>query len=173
MLDVHCEDTGERLSLADIKTYSIEDYVGEQYKKDFHKIFLDKRVWKRVKLLPDCVETIKKLHDEGHEIYFVTATETANIHKKFGFLQRTFPFINVRKRLICTHNKQMIKVDVLIDDCFDNLVGGEYEGILFDYPWNRYCDVYDTYDGIYRVYGWKSVPRIIREIFGDRYGGIW
>lgn len=59
VLDVHYENTGERLYLSDIKTYCIEDYVSEEYKKDFHKIFLDKRVWKRVKLLPNCAETIK------------------------------------------------------------------------------------------------------------------
>lgn len=170
MLDVHYENTGERLSLADIKTYSIEDYVGEQYKKDFYKIFLDKQVWERVKLLPNCVDVIKKLHDDGYEIYFVTATDTANIHKKFGFLQRDFPFINVKDRLICAHNKQMIKVDVLIDDCLDNLIGGEYESILFDYPWNRHFDIYNTYDCVYRAYRWKDVFKIIRGISGNRYG---
>lgn len=165
VLDVHYENTGERLYLSDIKTYCIEDYVSEKYKKDFHKIFLDKRVWKRVELLPNCVKTIKKLHDMGHEIYFVTATETANVHKKFQFLCRTFPFIDVRKRLITTQCKQMIKMDVLIDDCVDNLVGGDYYGILFSYPWNTNFKNDKT---IERVDNWSEVPDAVRY-FPDRY----
>lgn len=160
MLDVHFENTGERLSLNDIKSYGIEDYVSEEYKKGFHKIFLDKRVWKRVQLLPNCVETIRQLHNMGHKIYFITATETANVHKKFQFLCRTFPFINVRKRLITTQRKQMIKVDVLIDDCIDNLIDGEYYGILFDYPWNKNMSTLN----MTRVNEWNEVIDVIKNI---------
>lgn len=164
VLDVHYENTGERLYLSDIKTYCIEDYVSEEYKRDFHKIFLDKRVWKRVKLLPDCVETIKKLHDMEHEIYFVTATETANIHKKFEFLCRTFPFIDVRKRLIVTQCKQMIKLDILIDDCVDNLINADYFGILFNYPWNEsYKEdiLNNNSEAVERVDRWSEIPNVI------------
>lgn len=171
VLDVHYENTGERLHLADIKTYGIEDYVSEQYRENFHKMFLDKRVWKRVELLPNCVETIKQLHDMGHEIYFVTATETANVHKKFQFLCRAFPFIDVRKRLITTQCKQMIRLDVLIDDCVDNLVGGDYYGILFNYPWNEgYFDYpwdYDYETNIRKVSGWSEVPDVINNLNGS------
>lgn len=167
VLDVHYENTGERLYLNDIKSYGIEDYVSEEYKKDFHKIFLDKRVWKKVELLPKCVEIIKQIHDMGHEVYFVTATETANIHKKFRFLCRTFPFIDVRKRLITTQYKQMIKLDVLIDDCIDNLIGGGYYGILFNYPWNTSCNI-ETYnnngEAIERVNNWSEVSDVISSL---------
>lgn len=98
----------------------------------------------------------------GHEIYFVTATETANVHKKFQFLCRTFPFIDVRKRLITTQCKQMIKMDVLIDDRVDNLVGGDFKGILFSYPWNEEYHMSKTF--IQRVNGWTGVPEIINKI---------
>lgn len=161
VLDVHYENTGERLYLSDIKTYGIEDYVSEEYKKDFLKIFLDKRVWERVQPLPNCVETIKQIYDMGHEIYFVTATEAANVYKKFKLLCRTFPFIDMRKCLITTQCKQMIKLDVLIDDCIDNLIGGGYYGILFKYPWNEdyfrypWGNEYETL--IRQVNGWAEV----------------
>jgi 5'(3')-deoxyribonucleotidase len=160
VLNVHFEDTGERLHLEDIKSYYIEDYVSDKYKEDFYKIFLDKRVWKGIDILPNCVETIKRLHDKGNEIYFITATEMLNVPKKAGFLQRTFPFLNIRKRFITTQNKQMIKCDILIDDYEKNLIGGDYYGLLMNYPWNKNFDDAE-HDNIYRIYDWTQVEAMV------------
>lgn len=163
VLDVYYENTGERLQLSDIKTYNIEDYVSEEYKEEFYRIFLDKRVWENVEILPNCAEIIKQLHNTGHDIYFVTATEPANIYKKFELLCCTFPFINVKERLIATQHKQMTKLDILIDDCVDNVIGGDYYGILFDYPWNHNFDDASD-DKIYRVFDWAQVEPMIEYI---------
>lgn len=163
ILEQHYADTGERLTLDDIKTYYIENYVSDDYKDDFHLIFLKKEMWKRVKVLPNCVEVIKRLHDMGEEIYFVTATEPQNVAKKARFLQRTFPFLDIRKRLITTHCKQMIKCDVLIDDYEENLKNGAYFGILMNYPWNRNFDDASD-DKIYRVFDWTQVEPMLEVI---------
>src|SRR5574344_1673518 len=136
VLAQHYADTGEKLTLDDIKSYYIENYVSDDYKDDFHLIFFKKEMWKRVQVLPHCVEVVKRLHDKGNEMYFVTSTEPQNVAKKARFLQRTFPFLDIRKCLITTHCKQMIGVDILIDDCIDNVVGVNYTSILMDYPWN-------------------------------------
>lgn len=62
----------------------------------------------------------------------------------------------------------MIKLDVLIDDCVDNLVGGDYAGILFSYPWNEgYFDCpwdYDYEPLIRKVNGWSEVPDVINNL---------
>lgn len=163
ILEQHYADTGERLTLDDIKTYYIENYVSDDYKDDFHLIFLKKEMWKRVKVLPHCVDVIKRLHDMGEEIYFVTATEPQNVAKKARFLQRTFPFLDIRKRLITTHCKQMIKCDVLIDDYEENLKNGSYFGILMNYPWNRNFDDASD-DKIYRVFDWTQVEAMLEVI---------
>lgn len=163
ILEQHYADTGERLTLDDIKTYYIENYVSKEYRDDFHLIFLKKEMWKRVKVLPHCVEVIKRLHDMGEEIYFVTATEPQNVAKKARFLQRTFPFLDIRKQLITTHCKQMIKCDVLIDDYEENLKNGSYFGILMNYPWNiNFDDASD--DKIYRVFDWTQVEPMLEVI---------
>ena len=164
----HYADTGERLTLDDIKTYYIENYVSDDYKDDFHLIFLKKEMWKRVKVLPNCVEVIKRLHDRGEEIYFVTSTEPQNVAKKARFLQRTFPFLDIRKCLITTHCKQMIGVDILIDDYEMNLINGSYFGILMDYSWNRNFDDASD-DKIYRVFNWLQVEPMIEYIQKVKY----
>lgn len=134
VLAQHYADTGERLTLDDITSYYIENHVSEEYRDDFHLIFLKKEMWKRAKVIPNCVEVIRRLHNQGHQIYFVTSTEAKNVAKKSSFLQRTFPFLDIRKRLITTHCKQMIKCDLLIDDCIDNVLNADYMSILLDYP---------------------------------------
>ena len=168
VLAQHYIDTGEKLTLDDIKTYYIENYVSDDYKDDFHLIFYKKEMWKRVKVIPHCVEVIKRLHDRGEEIYFVTSTEPQNITKKARFLQRTFPFLDIRKRLITTHCKQMINVDILIDDYEMNLINGSYFGILMDYPWNRNFDDASD-DKIYRVFDWTQVEPMIKYIAKVNY----
>ena len=163
ILEQHYADTGEKLTLNDIKSYYIENYVSDDYKDDFHLIFYKKEMWKRVKVIPHCVEVIKRLHDRGDSIYFVTSTESQNITKKARFLQRTFPFLDIRKCLITTHCKQMIGVDILIDDYEMNLINGSYFGILMDYPWNaNFDDASD--DKIYRVFDWTQVEPMIEYI---------
>ena len=163
VLAQHYSDTGEKLTLNNIKGYYIENYVGDDYKDDFYLIFYKKEMWKRVKVLPHCVEVIKSLHEQGHQIFFVTATEPQNVAKKARFLQRTFPFLDIRKRLITTHCKQMINVDILIDDYEMNLINGSYFGILMDYPWNRNFDDASD-DNIYRVFDWLQVEPMIEYI---------
>lgn len=165
ILDQHYADTGEKLTLDDIKSYYIENYVGEDYKYDFHLIFLKKEMWKRVKVLPHCIEVVKRLHDRGDSIYFVTSTEPQNVAKKARFLQRTFPFLDIRKRLITTHNKQMIVCDILVDDCIDNVLNADYTSILLDYPWNSTAIFDDASDDkIYRVFDWTQVEPMIEYI---------
>lgn len=168
ILQQHYADTGERLTLDDIKTYYIENYVSDDYKDDFHLIFLKKEMWKRVQVLPNCVEVIKRLHDRGNSIYFVTSTEPQNVAKKARFLQRTFPFLDIRKCLITTHCKQMIGVDILIDDYEMNLINGSYFGILMNYSWNSNFDDAE-YDNIYRVFDWLQVEPMIEYIEKVKY----
>ena len=163
VLAQHYADTGERLSLDDIKSYYIEDYVGDDYKDDFYLIFFKKEMWKRVKVLPHCVEVIKRLHDKGNEIWFITACDPENVSKKASFLQRTFPFLNIRKRLITTPYKQILNADLLIDDCVDNVINAQYKSILMTYPWNANFD--DASDeNIYRVNNWLEVEPMIEYI---------
>ena len=168
VLDQHYADTGERLSLNDIKSYYIEDYIGDDYKDDFYLIFFKKEMWKRVEVLPNCVEVIKRLYDKGNEIWFITACDPENVSKKASFLQRTFPFLDIRNCLITTRCKQLVNVDIMIDDYEKNLVNSNYYGILLDYSWNRNFDEAE-YDNIYRVFDWLEVEPMIEYIEKVKY----
>lgn len=163
VLAQHYADTGERLTLDDITSYYIENHVSEEYRDDFYLIFLKKEMWKRAKVIPNCVEVIKRLHNQGHQIYFVTSTEAKNVAKKSSFLRKTFPFLNIRKCLITTPYKQIINLDVLIDDCIDNVIFAPYYSIIMDYPWNHNYDDAGN-DKTYRVFNWLQVEPMLEVI---------
>ena len=138
ILEVYNADSGDNLSLSDITAYHIENFVKPEYKKFFYQYFLDRSVWKKIKVLPHCREVIARLHNEGHRIIFVTTTEPENLPKKKNWLMRNFPFLDIRRSLFSCPVKQLVKCDILIDDCITNVVGErDYYSILLTCPWNN------------------------------------
>lgn len=163
VIDYYNSRTGGSLCIEDIKTYDMANYVQDEYRDDFYSLFWREEALKNAQPLPYCIETVKALYEQGYEIYFVTATCPANLNFKYKMLCDIFPFLNVYQSLISAYNKQVIDIDVLIDDCWDNAVNGSYYTILLDYPWNvNYDDA--QYGNVYRVPNWKYVIPMIEYI---------
>lgn len=166
VLSVYNEDSGDSLSPFSIHSYYIDNYVKPTYRKTFKHYFCDKRVWKRIKLIKDCQQYVAALFREGHTILFVTSTGPENLKKKANWLQRNFPYINIRKSLFsCPVKQYMEGIDILIDDAAYNLVGAKYKGIILDYPWNQ--DFITDNKQFFRANNWGEIHRIITEI--DKY----
>ena len=93
VLDVHYEDTGERLHLSDITDYNMTQFVGKKYRYHFPELFSDKRVIERLKPLDACVETINNMFGkQGHDILFVTASPRYILPDGKKKLQELFDF---------------------------------------------------------------------------------
>lgn len=160
VLTIYNQDSGDNLQISQITEYYVENFVKPEFKEDFYKYYTDKRVWKLVKIDEVAKEFITKLDSERHEIYFVTSTEPENLFKKAGWLQRHFPSIDIRKRLIRCYNKQLLSgLDILVDDYDKNLIGGSYKKILIDRPWNQNSD--DRYFSLFRVNNWEEVYNLL------------
>lgn len=154
------------LKIEDIKSYWIEESLPQKDRWIVPLAFTMKEVWKKVKLIEGSVQAIERLYNEGHEIYFVTATTPENFRKKISFLKRNFPFLPasyIENNSISIKKKQLLDLDILVDDYLENLIGRRnYTSICFDYPWNQnYKDNGDTFR---RAYNWTEVEKIIREI---------
>lgn len=163
VLSVYNEDSGDNLKPYNIKTYYIDNFVKPPYQKTFKNYFIDKRVWKRIKLIDDCQKYISKLFKEGHTILFITSTEPENLKKKANWITRNFPYINVRKSLFsCPVKQYMSGIDVLIDDAAHNLENAKYKGIIFDYPWNQ--DFVTDDKQFFRARSWEEIYNIIKNI---------
>ena len=60
-------------------------------------------------------------------------------------------------------DKSLLKADVLIDDCLDNLISSFAERVCLDHPWNQ-NELKDYSYGIRRAYHWSDIVNIINDI---------
>ena len=166
VLDVYNSDSGDNLKVSDITKYNIENFVKPEYKEIFPRYFMDKRVWKKVKTVPQAISLIKKLYLEGHKVYFVTSTEAYNLYKKDGHMKRIFPEIDMSDALVRLKHKQLLDIDLLCDDFVGNLIGKtHYHKILLNKPWNQ--DIDDLKESINRCYNWDDVEKTIYKLIEE------
>ena len=121
----------------------------------------DENLWDAVTVKEDAPYYLKKLIDEGNDVFIVTAAWYKTIPPKVEkCLIKYFPFLKW-EQVIVTSSKHLIKGDILVDDNPQNFVGGDYFGILFTAPHNLNFD--DTKVDLIRVDNWKSAYLIIKS----------
>lgn len=128
---------------------------------------------------PGAVETINRLHDEGHKLYEITARMFVTRRDPLGWYSRRvftgwmahhgFCFDNI---YFCAEKRtaaeklagcRQYAVDLMIDDKPDvalHLAENGVRVLLFDAPYNQGVQ----HEDIIRVYSWEDIERIINAI---------
>lgn len=174
VLDYINERLRTNIQISDIKEYWMESAVPEGYEWIVEQAFEDPKMWKKVTLIDGAAQYIQKLYEDGHEIYFATATTESNFRKKVSFLSRSFSFFPanyVKQHSISIKHKQLLNVDIMIDDYLNNLVGERsYLSICLAYPWNT-GNAAAGYDLCGRDFcyarNWEDIYDIICETEGE------
>ena len=117
--------------------------------------------WDTVTIKDDTYNIIKHwIQDCGHEVYIVTSTHFNAAPEKFKrCLFKYFDFLTY-KNIIITYNKQLLNLDVMIDDYENNLEGGNFVRILFSTPYNKNKKTCAHF----RVNSWNEIDLIIKEL---------
>ena len=152
-IDLYNKKYNDKLTINDFKFWDIHKSLPKEKSNKFYSILDNNELWENIKPLNNAVEVVKDLNEE-YEVYIITATHHNHIKIKSEILLKYFPFIEY-KQIISCYYKQIINVDIMIDDNLENLIGGKYRKILIDYPWNRDVDDYDR--GIERFKNWKEI----------------
>ena len=118
-------------------------------------------LWYMVEPLPGSKEYLKRLIDDGHEVYITTASDYHTATAKILRILEMFPFLTERQ-IIIIKNKQILQGGVMIDDGLHNLIGGNYEKILYTKPHNASFDAESN--GMIRVHNWEEIYRVISEM---------
>lgn len=127
-------------------------------------------IWQRITPIPGAVRVLKKINKDPRVVLRVcTASHYTAVAPKREFLRKNFPFISWNQ-VIITPDKQLVNADALIDDRFDNHIGGTYQGILFDKPWNKYAD--EKPYGIIRAKNWLQIEKILKELITKKCGTV-
>lgn len=130
----------DNVKYEDITEYSFFDVIKNITRKEMLELLAENEFWSEVKPYSNSFEYLKKLNDE-FELYIATSTSYKTPREKFDKLFTFFNFLS-EDQLIVISKKQLLNVDILIDDCVDYLIGGNYTKILIDSPYNK--DIADT-----------------------------
>ena len=151
---------GTSVSVDDVTDWDVSLAFPTLTKEQIYGVLQEDEVWANLIPMKKKKKYLQQLHDEGHELYMVTATDYRTCCVKIERILELFPFLDAN-HIIIAHNKQMVRGDVLIDDGPHNLVNGQYFRILFDAPHNRGFN--EKKYGMYRAVGWEQVYQLIHD----------
>lgn len=99
---------------------------------------LNKKFFKSLSPIPHSIEVTKELSKQ-HELFVVTATHHKHAKVKIEWLLKYFTHIK-EDNVIITHRKDLVNVDLLVDDGAHNIETFPRDTIVLDYAWNRHLD---------------------------------
>ena len=162
-LDLFNEYTGEKYTINDLTDWDLHKTLPQKYSKLIDNLWFDKELWHRVQPLCDSQQYVKRLVDNKNiDIFVVTNTHPKLVDIKTKILKREYPFIDTENNLFVCKQKQLIHLDVLIDDNINNLIGGDYKKILMTYPYNKSFNC--PKEGMLRVNDWSEIYNEIIRI---------
>lgn len=166
MFKMYNERYGTNYNINDLTSYALGDCFPLEDAQKMQAIFLEKELWDSLEPLEGAVWGMQSLINEGYKVYMATSTHYINYPWKCEWIKHWFPFFD-EKNIICIHDKSLLKCDVLIEDCYSNLVKSMAERIIIDYPWNSANEDRDYVYGINRAYNWEDVIRFTNKIYKD------
>lgn len=154
----------EPIRLEDITSYNLFECLSYDQAEHYIRLWNERDLWRSLTPPRDAVFAMEELCRD-YDVYIVTASQPQTFLWKYEWLLNWFPFIDP-DRICCVQDKSLLDVDVIIDDCVEQLkskVG--WTRICFDYPWNR--DVHDEVYGIHRAKDWDDILEILFCIEDD------
>lgn len=133
-----------------IKEYDLSKSLTKASYDEIKDLLNNKFFWNLVFPFEYSKEYLYKLNNK-YDLYIATATNYKLVEIKTERFLMFFPFID-RHQIICIHNKSLLDVDWLVDDCIDNLKEGNFNKIILDAPYNRNCKEFIRAKNLKEVY---------------------
>lgn len=143
---------------ADIKSWSIEQYILPNTKEMLFYILEQKDFWKTVQPMSGAAEVLYRLMRDGYNVYIVTASSYKTLPAKLNHFFELFSFVR-QDQVVVAKEKQLLDLDVMIDDNPENLCHASYNKLLFDRPSNQWVKK----DDIRRVYTWAEIYQFVKD----------
>ena len=142
----------------DIKSWSIEQYILPNTKEILFYILEQKDFWETVQPMNGAAESLYRLMRDGYNVYIVTASSYKTLPAKLNHFFELFPFVH-KDQVVVAKEKQLLDLDVMIDDNPENLCHASYDKLLFDRPSNQWVKK----DDIRRVYTWAEIYQFVKD----------
>lgn len=161
-LALYNEASGKNIQISDITAYRFDECLSNEDANGLIELFSQQELWESLVPLFDSQWGLKTLVNSGHEVYLATATHPENFAWKIEWVKKYYPFIRTNN-VIRIVNKGLLRCDLMVDDCLDNLISNMCHRVCLDYPWNRDATKEFAYD-IVRAYNWQDIVNIINTI---------
>lgn len=140
----------DSLVIDDIKSYQIAQYIKPECKSLWSE-FCTQDLFENAKPYEGSIEALTYIN-EITDFKFATAGFLNTMEWRDKWLSKYYPFYTSSQLVRAEDKPRILDGEFILDDCLDNLVGGQCFGIAFDSPWNRH--VKDSELGIKRINDW-------------------
>lgn len=129
----------DNLTIEDITSWHIHDHV--KCGNRIYEFFRGSKNYEKAKVIPGAAKAVRALHEDGHEIFIVSASSGSTAKSKHVHVGRVAEYLP-SERIILAHRKDVVKGDVFIDDSPDNLrayraAWPAAKVMTIAYPYNR------------------------------------
>ncbi len=159
-LELYNKEYSDCLTHANIIRWELHEFVKPECGTKLYNYLNEEKFFSGLDPIPGCTEALAELHELGHELFIVTASPRkapTAAFDKLSWVEKHFPFFDT-KNFITTHRKDMIDVEILLDDSPHNLLTFPGMACAFDQPWNQ------GVDAEYRVKVWAEFVALINRI---------
>lgn len=106
---------------------------------------------------------IRKLINDGHDVYLATSVWPYNFPWLYESLQHYFGIVPANN-VIRIQNRGLLNCDILIDDNLDGLLSHKTAfRICMDQPWNQ--SSWDDVHMINRCHNWEEIIEVVDKIY--------
>lgn len=138
LISVYNDRKGTHLKIEDVRSWDLSEIDPE-----IINMYKEAGFFTRLKPKQSAIPTIRQLIESTrYDIYIITAcSEPEEYAEKVAYMKEILPSFNT-KRIISCKEKDIIRGDIIVDDCVANLIACEpyMDCILMDMPHNQNCD---------------------------------
>lgn len=157
VIKLYNEEHGLRFRLEDIKKGDLSKI--QQKGTDMFKYFKEKGFFLDLEPIFESQKYIKKMVEDGHNVFICTASPKLGIVDKIDNLLSLFPCLK-EENIIPISAKHLLKGDIILDDGYHNIKSSICDiKVLYTQPWN------ESKEGDFlRVSNWKEFYNIVQEM---------
>lgn len=167
LIDRTCQIFNERynsnISPETFTQYDIYKCLSFEDAEKFSALWHERELWDSLSPIHHSQWGVKKLIDDGFNVYIATSTHYNNFPWKMEWIKYYLPFVK-ESHVICIGDKSALNADVMIDDCAENLINNiRCHRVLVTRPWNT--DIHDDIYDIKRCSNWDEIVEAVEECY--------
>lgn len=160
-LERYNNEYGDCLTPEDMTAWDVNTYVKPECGMKIYDYLDEPGFFRHLGIKPGAREGMHYLW-EHFEVYIVSAAHPNTVADKWGWIREHLPFIPY-EHFISLTNKDLLKLDYLIDDGPHNIEQFSGTGIVFDMRYNRHLPSHHP-----RFSNWQQIRQYFEKVVLQR-----